>query len=724
MPVTDIVEVDNEFYILASSPFADYHHTILKHGDTFAVFDDFGDIKPVGQGEEGLYHQGTRFLSGLLLRLGRERPLLLSSAVKQDNTLIAVDLTNPDVVSGHHLLIPHGTLHLSRTKLLWDGVCYERLIIRNYGLQPVSASLALHFDADFADIFEVRGTSRERRGELRPPVVEDSTLLLSYEGLDEVVRITRISVTPAPAAIEANEVRLDVALKPNEETHYDLTIACETSASSRGALLLVDMALERTSATLSAYRAGFSHVSTSNEQFNDWVNQSVADLSMMLTETSAGPYPYAGVPWFSTAFGRDGLITALECLWLNPTWARGVLAYLADTQATDVLPERDAEPGKILHETRQGEMAALGEIPFGRYYGSHDATPLFVLLAAEYYRRTADRPFIEQIWPAVLRALEWMERFGDSDRDLFLEYQRTSAHGLIHQGWKDSHDAIFHRDGRLAKPPIALCEVQAYAYGAWRGASELAEMLGDTSRAAALAKQASALKEKFDATFWLEKLGTYALALDGHKRPCRLRTSNAGHCLLTGLVGAERARRLAETLLDDSMFSGWGIRTLATGQVRYNPMSYHNGSVWPHDNAIIAFGFARYGLKAEALRILAGLFDASLFVDAHRLPELFCGFPRRPAESPTFYPVACAPQSWAAGAVFLLLQAVLGLEISAPRRVVQFRDPKLPPFLEEIRITNLQVGDAEVDLRLQRHPDDVGVEVQRRAGDVEVVVVK
>ncbi|MPZ21163.1 MAG: amylo-alpha-1,6-glucosidase [Luteitalea sp.] len=723
MPVSDIVEIDDEFYILASSPFADYHHIILKHADTFAVFDDFGDIKPVGLGEEGIYHQGTRFLSCLLLRLERERPLFLSSAVKQDNTLIVVDLTNPDVSSDRHVRIPRGTLHLSRTKLLWGGVCHERLTVRNYGLEPVCTSLLLHFEADYADIFEVRGRSRERRGQVRAPMTTDAELQLSYEGLDRVVRTTRISVTPAPAAIEANDVRLDIALKPGEETRYDLAIGCETGADA-GRAGFFDMAFEQASNTLGAYRAGFSRLSTSNEQFNDWLNQSLDDLSMMLTETPAGPYPYAGVPWFSTPFGRDGIITALECLWLNPGLARGVLGYLAATQATEALPEQDAEPGKILHETREGEMAALGEIPFGRYYGSHDTTPLFVLLAAEYHRRTADRPFIEQIWPSVQRALAWIETFGDLDGDLFLEYRRKSSHGLIQQGWKDSHDSVFHQDGTPAEPPIALCEVQAYVYGAWCGASKLATMLGDNVRAAELAQQARMLREKFEATFWLEELGTYALALDGKKRPCRLRASNAGHCLLTGLVGPERASRLAETLLDDSMFSGWGIRTLATDQARYNPMSYHNGSVWPHDNAIIALGLSRYGRKADALRVMTGLFDASLFVDAHRLPELFCGFPRRPSAAPTLYPVACAPQAWAAAAVFPLLQAALGLDICAPERVLRFQDPMLPPFLEEIQIANLVVGDAVVDLLLQRHAHDVGVEVQRREGNVDVVVVK
>ncbi|HXG12976.1 MAG TPA: amylo-alpha-1,6-glucosidase [Gemmataceae bacterium] len=714
--------VEDPYYILATSPPADEYTRVLKEGETFAVFDHFGDIKPIGMQEEGIYYEGTRFLSCLILRLGRDRPLMLSSNVKRDNALLTVDLTNPDIpVEGG--VIPHGTVHLFRSKFLWQGCCYERLRLHNHGLRPVALSFSLQFQADFADIFEVRGTRRARRGEHLEPVVATDGVILSYRGLDGVIRRTRIRFAPSPRELTASEARFELALPPQQEATFFVTFAFEVGGL-QVTPLAYEQAASQAASRLKAARERCCHVYTSNEQFNDWVNRSLCDLHLMITETPHGPYPYAGVPWFSTAFGRDGIITALECLWLDPSIARGVLAFLASTQATEVIPEQDAEPGKILHETRRGEMAALGEIPFGRYYGSVDATPLFVLLAGAYYERTGDRALVERIWPNLERALEWIDTYGDLDGDGFVEYARHSPKGLVHQGWKDSQDAVFHADGTLAEGPIALCEVQGYVYAAKRQAAALAAALEQGERAARLRAEAEALRQRFEQAFWCEDLSTYALALDGKKRPCRVRTSNAGQCLFTGIVSPERAQRVARTLMREDSFSGWGIRTVAAAEARYNPMSYHNGSVWPHDNALIAFGLARYRLREEVLRVLTGMFDASLFVDLHRMPELFCGFPQRPGEGPTLYPVACAPQSWAAAAVFLLLQACLGLHVDGVNRRISFSYPVLPAFLKKVHISNLQVGDATVDLRLERHRADVGVNVLRREGEVEIAVVK
>jgi glycogen debranching enzyme len=720
----DVLEVEDRFYILASSSLADDRRLVLKHGETFGVFDHYGDIKPIGLGEEGVYHEGTRYLSTMVLRLGTERPLYLSSTVKEDNALLAVDLTNPDVSANGAVLVPRGTLHLARTRFLWHGACYERLHVRNYGLDAVEAELALHFAADFADIFEVRGLKRPRRGRRLPDTVNEHDVVLAYEGLDKVVRRARLEFSPRPQVLSASEARFDVSLPPGGEALVTVTLTCEAGGAAPPPAAF-DVALADSGRDLAAVRSRLCHVYTANEQLNDWLHRAAADLGMMTTETPYGPYPYAGVPWFSTPFGRDGLITALACLWADPDLARGVLGYLAATQADAVSPAQDAEPGKILHEARRGEMAALGEIPFGRYYGSVDATPLFILLAGAYYHRTGDRAYAEQIWPHVERALHWIDRYGDADGDGFVEYARRSPTGLVQQGWKDSHDSVFHADGRLAEAPIALCEVQGYVYAAKLGAAQLADALGRPEHAADLRRQAEALRERFEEAFWCDDLGTYALALDGQKRLCRVRTSNAGHCLYAGIARPERARRTARTLLGSDSFTGWGVRTLAATERRYNPMSYHNGSVWPHDNALIAAGFARYGLMTEATQVLTGLFDASLFVDLHRLPELFCGFPRRPGEGPTLYPVACAPQAWSAAAVYLLLQACLGLEVDGPQSRVVLTSPVLPESLPELRIRNLRAGRGTVDLYVSRHgPDDVGVNVLRREGQVQVVVAK
>lgn len=719
----DIIRLQDRFYILATSSRVDDRTRVLKHGDTFAVFDRFGDMAPVGMGELGLYHEGTRFLSRLGLLLDQDRLLLLSSRVSDDNTLLTVDLTNPDVRSDGRLAIPRGTIHISRQQLLWQGICYERIRVSNYGLEPVHVTLRCRWDADYADIFEVRGTRREATGRKLDPILSEGSVALLYDGLDGVVRRTRITCDPKPAGVSDCEFELPIDLEARETTSYVMTIACEAGRTSRE-VLSYEAAKRAARESLERERDGSCVVATSNEQFNDWVNRSVADLHMMMTETGSGPYPYAGVPWFSTPFGRDGIITALEMLWLNPGLAKGVLCYLSETQAQEQSFERDAEPGKILHETRRGEMAALGEVPFRRYYGSADATPLFVMLAGAYARRTGDLELIRKLWPHIELALTWMETYGDRDHDGFVEYYRLSPKGLVNQGWKDSGDSVFHEDGELATGPIALCEVQGYVYAARREASGLAAALGFREESERLDALAESIRQRFEDRFWCEDLECYALALDGEKRPCKVLASNAGHCLWTGIADPVRADRLVRRMEREDFDSGWGIRTLAAGQTRYNPMSYHNGSVWPHDNAILAAGFARYGCKESAIRVLSGLFDASLFLDLCRLPELFCGFERTPGAGPTAYPVACSPQAWAAGSVFMLLQACLGLGVDGARSRVSFDHPALPRSLEEITIHDLRVGQGTVALMIRRYERDVGIDVLDRTGGVQVEVLK
>jgi glycogen debranching enzyme len=400
-----------------------------------------------------------------------------------------------------------------------------------------------------------------------------------------------------------------------------------------------------------------------------------------------------------------------------------VLEFLAASQADETDLVADSEPGKILHEMRRSEMAATGEVPFARYYGSVDATPLFIMLAGAYFDRTGDRAFLERLWPHVERALDWIDRYGDVDGDGFVEYARQSSKGLVQQGWKDSNDSVFHADGKIAEPPIALCEVQGYVYAAKLAAARLSRVLGDGDRCCELEVQAETLRTHFEEQFWCEDLGTYALALDGRKRPCRVRASNAGHCLYTGIASPERGRRVAETLLGADFFTGWGIRTLAKMEVRYNPLSYHNGSVWPHDNSIIASGMAKYGRKKLAGKVLLALLDLSSEVDLRRLPELFCGLRRRPAEGPTLYPVACSPQAWAAAAPFCILEACLGISVQPERDRIIFDRPLLPEGMAQLFIRNLRCGDMVADLLLERRNDSVLVHRDSKDDRLEIVTI-
>jgi len=709
-------------HVLADSSLTDERLRVLKHGDTFALFDRYGDIRPSQDGEGGLYHDGTRFLSRFFLELEGARPFLLSSTVRDDNDQLSVALTNPDLRRDGRVFLPMGALHLAWRKFLWMGTLYQELRIENHGMQPVDAAIGLEFAADFADIYEVRGLKRKARGQYLRPELTDRQVTLGYRGLDGIVRRTLLEFTPRPQSLAGGRAGFEVVLAPRQAALLYVTIGCEREPA-RLRLPVFERARAEARAQLDSQVAQFCAIETGNGQFDALVKRATSDLHMMTTVLPTGLYPYAGVPWFNTPFGRDGIITAMECLWLNPSLAQGVLRYLASTQAVDVAREQDAEPGKILHETRKGEMAALKEMPFARYYGSVDATPLFVALAGAYYERTADRRLIEDIWPNIEAALQWIDCYGDCDGDGFIEYSRRSCDGLLHQGWKDSDDAIFHADGTLARGPIAVCEVQGYAYAAWRAGAALAMTLLRPEQAAQFASRADALRDRFEDAFWCDELSTYALALDGDKQPCRVRTSNAGQCLFSGIAAADRAVKVGRTLLQPELFSGWGIRTAGAGEARYNPMGYHIGSVWPHDNALIAYGLARYGMASEVSRVFTGLFDAAMYFDLHRIPELFCGFPRDEGQGPILYPVACAPQAWSAAAVFLMFQACLGLSINAIESRVSLVRPFLPPFLSRATIMNLRIGDASADIQVVRHEHDVTVTVLRRNGDIEVVVV-
>lgn len=714
----------SRFYIESAAPFQNRRPQTLKHGHTFAVFDPRGDILAAAGSPDGIYHRDTRYLSRLELRLNDAPLLLLSSNVQDDNVVLTVDLSNPDLNAGGRNVLRGERIHINRRRYISRNCCYERLLVHNFDVVPHRLSLSIDFASDFADLFEVRGQKRARRGRQSIERRSDASVALHYVGLDGVERVTTLTFDPAPTRLDDTRARFERSLGSGEAMRAILQIACDETPADRDLARHFYSELRSVRRAVRTASGRATALESSNSLFNEMARRSVADLYMLVTETEHGPYPFAGIPWFSTVFGRDGIITALFALWIDPAIAKGVLNFLAATQATEVDPSHDAEPGKILHEMRDGEMARLGEVPFSRYYGSVDATPLFVMLAGEYFARTGDLETLRGLWPNIAAALRWCDTYGDPDGDGFVEYHRKNAVGLVNQGWKDSNDAIFHADGRLAEGPVALCEVQGYVYAAKRHAANLAAAMGHGEEAARLRQEAEGLRQKFEAAFWCEELSTYGLALDGAKNLCRVVSSNAGHALLTGIAEPDRARRVADTLLGISCFSGWGIRTVAVSAARYNPMSYHNGSVWPHDNGLIALGLARYGLKSGVLKIFRGLFDAAGYMDLRRLPELFCGFQWRQLNAPTLYPVACIPQAWAAATVFALVQASLGLSFAQGADEIRFDRPLLPRFIDELQLRALQVGGGSADIVLRRHESDVALNITRRDGVVPIVVTR
>jgi glycogen debranching enzyme len=718
----DAIRIENRWYIPATSPRADDRTRVLKSDEGFAVFSRHGDIGRVGMGEQGFYYRGIRHLSEWRLLIGEREPMLLNSFVQLDNTRLAVDQTTLSLHHHDRPAFPEGTLHLQRELAAHGCSLTERLSVVNYHDQRLETVLEYRFDADFCDLFEVRGEQRARRGVQQEARTTEQEVLLGYKGLDGVLRQTRIRFDQPVSGLAAQRARFELALDPGETWMLEAVIACASGEHDDTSFCLQGhrASVEAVDRAVAEARRSRAEVFTDNEQFNDWLNRSAADLQMLTTETRYGLYPYAGVPWFSTPFGRDGLITALQTLWLQPSISAGVLRFLAATQAEHDDPLTEAEPGKIIHEMREGEMATLGEVPFRRYFGTVDATPLYLMLAGRYYHRTGDLALLQALWPSLERAAGWIERQLDENR--FLVYSRHGDRGLVQQGWKDSDDSIFDAAGRPAEPPIALCEVQGYAVDALRQAASLALLLGEPRLAQRWREHAEALHERLEEQFWVDALGTYAIALDGHGRPCAVRSSNPAHLLYAGAISGERAARVAAGLVSASAFNGWGLRTLFAGEPRYNPMSYHNGSVWPHDTAIAAAGLARSGFPEAALMLVEGLFNAAIHFDLHRLPELFCGFDRKPGQAPTHYPSACAPQAWASGAVFMLVEAMLGLDFEPERPQVFLHRPRLPDYINWLKVRGLRHAGAEIDLHVHRYGDEIAVNVERRSGDIELII--
>jgi glycogen debranching enzyme len=673
----------------------------LKDGDTFLLADALGDIQAR---DDGLFSDDTRVLSRFEMLIASKRPSLLGAAIAQDNTLFTSHLTNTLLPTPGQAEIPKGVIHIERSRLLCDGRLNERLKLTNYSSQRATVPMRFSFNADFADIFEVQGLRRARRGALLEPQISNTFVRLAYLGLDGRQRTTQIGFSETPTSISADEARFSFEL--SRGSVIELYVEIGPPSQERPSPERFALAQKSVAHNVAVRLKEGAGVASSGRLFNEWLDRSRSDLALLTTNLPTGPYPYAGIPWFATPFGRDALITSLQTLWFNPGLAAGVLRFLAKTQAQEVSAFRDAEPGKILHEMRRGEMAVLHEIPFQQYYGGVDATPLFIVLAAAYEERTGDETLIDEIWQNLLAAVAWIERRLDTSTTGFLDYKRAADSGLVNQGWKDSHDSIFHADGRLPSGPVAVVEVQGYAWAALMAMARLAAARHFDELANLWRSRGAALAQAIEQKFWIPELSFYALALDGDGQACRVRASNAGHLLYFGLPSAERGTQVAEQLLSKCFNTGWGIRTLAEGEARYNPMSYHNGSIWPHDASLCIAGIARYCGPKRVMPLLSEIFEAANYF-AMQLPELYCGFERIAGQGPTPYPVACQPQAWASGSLFMLLQAALGLHIDGARKQVRLTTPDLPIGIESLKISNLQVGNERLQLRCRKVGDRV-----------------
>ncbi|MHB8735231.1 MAG: amylo-alpha-1,6-glucosidase [Terriglobales bacterium] len=702
----------------------------LVDGKTFLATTVAGDIAPAGSTDVGLFHLDTRFLSYLELRVNDHRTVVLSSS-EQRNLSAQIELTTSQMVVRESLDLPDKTLHIRREQVL-AGCFYDRLTVENFNLHPVSLQLEWLADADFVDVFQVRGMLRKEAGTHFDPVVQADTLTFSYLGRDGLFRQTVLRFAPAPARLTASGAHYSLHLKPREKV--DLLLRVEplaegepgARAGSAPAGPLLDYQAHR-SQRLHGYQDWTTHSTSfesSNGAFDTCLATALSDFfALRIPRPPAGNVIAAGIPWFATVFGRDSLIAAYQSLLLHSRLAVDTLRYLALHQGRELNPARDEQPGRILHEEREGEMTRCGEMPFNPYYGSIDSTPLFLIVLSEAFNWTGDRALLEELLPAARRALQWMDEYGDRDHDGLIEYERMADRGLANQGWKDSWDATLNRQGQLLQPPIALCEVQGYAFDARYRMARLFHLVGDHVFADRLRQQAATAAKRFEETFWMPSEHFYAMALDGRKQQQQVIASNPGHLLWSRMLSPERARTVADRLMREDMFSGWGIRTLSADESTFNPLSYHRGSVWPHDNSLIGQGLAFYGQHAALQRLFTALFEAATHFRNQRLPELFVGVQRCGSDEPVHYPVSCSPQAWASGALLLLLNASLGLRPNAARHELRIVNPVLPEWLDWLRVHQLHIGHSQVSLEFSRRQKRTFCNVLDVQGDALTVSV-
>lgn len=673
----------------------------LKCNEAFIVTDVAGDLLQ-SEREMGLYLQATRYLRICNLFLEGYPLVPLYHSIANEGDSCQIDLTNPQLSIGGDVMEAN-TILVRRCLKLQNNLLIQSIEVSSFHVTSLALELCLEAGADFYDIFEVRGWPREKRGHLYARQKSTQNLTFRYRGLDKVARKTSLIFTPVASRIEGDRAFWKLQLSKGQPLKIHLAIQMHEESSKHFVNFAgTANANEIVSPTILLDRP-LPEVQTNDKSFDRLLKCGIDDLLMLCSTTPQGIYPYGGIPSYVCPFGRDALIASLQFLPWIPEVARGTLAFLAAHQGKKIDLYTEEEPGKILHEFRFGELANHHEIPFAPYYGTVDATPLYLITFEAYLRWTNDLPLLEQLWDNVEAAARWMRDYGDKDKDLFLEYFSTSERGLISQGWKDSTgETVSHLDGSIAAPPIALCEVQGYAYAAYRAMGYLATRLGRLEDAVYWLEIAGKLQASFLSRFWWEDEHVFYMALDGSKQPCAIVTSNAGQCLWSGIVPDILAKKIITRLMRDDMYSGWGIRTLSAHAARYNPMSYHNGSIWPHDMALVGAGFARYGEKAKAGQLLDNLSQASQYYEGARLPELYCGFARDHQHGPIPYPLACEPQSWAAGAPFMLLSALLGFEPDAEHHSLTLRRPLLPDWLKNVEMRGLFLGEQQLSLRVER----------------------
>lgn len=723
---THLVGPHNAQYAVASGALDIRDTIVIKDRDLFLLTDFDGNVPRENINALGLYFQDTRFLSAYELVLEGIPPTFLLSTGKQGFAEVQ-ELTNPDLRLPTGATIPKETITFHRERVITPMTLHEALTITNFNVAEVPLELVIYFDSDFKDIFELRGFVVDYpRGTLHPPRWRDRALTFQYDGADQIIRKTVLEFDPAPTSRRGGQVAYGLQLGARSSMTLRLRVSVELSSVSKPTeppATNLTALVERGNEGYARWIKNQPKLTSDSRIWNDLIDRSRMDLYLLQSGHTRDLYPAAGIPWFATLFGRDSLITALENIW-EVSQARSILKRMADLQGVKVDPWRDEEPGKIMHELRRGELAHCNVVPFNPYYGTVDATPLFVILLSEYFRLTGDVELPRLLEPNLRAALDWMETYGDTDRDGFLDYEQASGSGLVNQGWKDSWDAVMHKNGNLADPPIALVEVQGYAYRARLGASDLYRALGNDAEATRQHFLASWLRDAFNDTFWMEDEGFYCLALDGQHRQCKVISSNPGQALWTGIVPPERAARVADRLMRPDMFTGWGIRTLSTSEERYNPMGYHVGTIWPHDNALIAMGFKQYGEDRKLRQLVTGFFESARQFTDLRMPELFCGYDRVQYPVPVRYPVACSPQAWAAGAALLFMRAMLGIFPVASRNELLVIRPDLPEWLNSITVEGLRVGPNSVDLRYQRQGQHTFTEVIRQSPDLRVVFLE